>query len=93
MKKNILHNIKHVEWIFLSAFVVMGILLRIIAQANLVVISPDGMQYINHAYLVSKGVGFFERRGPLFQLLFIIYLVLIFNPRFFSPYFSEEDFQ
>lgn len=75
MHINILKRIKHVEWILLSAIVFLGVLLRIIAQSNVLDINPDGVMYIEAASNLKNGIGSFERRGPLFQVL----LILIYN--------------
>ena len=60
------------QWILLLMIVVIGIILRVEAQNHLRVISLDGIMYIYRALSVLIGVGHFERRGPLFQLLLMI---------------------
>jgi len=92
MNINILNKKIQIEYIFLFVIVVFGTLLRLMAQTHLLVISPDGVQYIKHATMVSEGIGSFERRGPLFQALLIIIFKIsnvslqssVFLPLFFG---------
>jgi len=63
----------NLEWILLLAIVAIGVLLRWNAQNHMKLISPDGVGYIDHASRILDGRGIFERRGPFFQLLLIIF--------------------
>ena len=60
------------EWILLFVIVAVGVSLRLEAQRHLIWIEPDGVAYVDGAVKVLSGMGGFERRGPLFQLLLLM---------------------
>ena len=66
---SLFNRLVNLEWILLLVIVIVGVSLRVVAQNHLRVISPDGVAYIRHATWVLEGEGYFERRGPFFQLL------------------------
>ena len=64
------------EYILLTLIVIGGIILRLEASNHLRVIGPDGVAYVSSSSNFLRGVGEFERRGPLYQgLLSLSYFV------------------
>jgi len=72
MRLKLLTRLTRLEWVFLLAIALVGVVMRIEAQSHLQFNAGDGVPYCYHAINILNGVErnfLFERRGPFFQLL------------------------